>query len=280
MAPHEGSIVDGRAEFAAAERHARETVFPVAAGRRCIDSRYEPGQGSGMIARPGADFGYVMALLAVNHAMRLGLTPARVVDAVWDAVANEGDRFRIHTDWLAPWPTGGAQRSQLSGSGPPAIGCRHIAAAADPARAAAYFLPSHPAPAADVVTALARVAERALVDGGLDVVTLREHRDERGVLVVVGTRRTVQPSTPRAAYYVYDQARDEAFMARTLVPRLGIPGLGPEELAATASRQLGASLRLVAPGRPVFLVDVDGVVPEVVYAGQVEGLFPANLTER
>src|SRR5918999_5790834 len=96
---------DDHAELAAAARHARQNVVPVAAGRRCIDGRYEPGQGSGMIARPGADFGYVMALLAVNHAKGLGLTPTQVVDAVYDAVVREGDRFRLHTDQSVPWPS-------------------------------------------------------------------------------------------------------------------------------------------------------------------------------
>ena len=106
--------------------------------------------------------------------------------------------------------------------------------------------------------------------------TLRGEHGERGVLVVVGTRRTVQPASRHAAYYVYDQTRDEAFIAGSLVPRLGLSGLNAEELVRASRAQVGASLRLIAPGRPVFLADLDGVTPEVVYAGNVEAVYPAN----
>ena len=263
---------DDRGELAAAVRHARETVFPVAAGRRCIDSRYEPGQGSGAIARPGADFGYVMALLAVNHARGLGWTAARLVDAVCDALTRAGDRFYLHTDRLSPWPSAGNPDR-------PAIGCRHIAAAVDPEQAPRFFPPSYRTPDADVRAALARVANRA-AGGAVEVVTLRGEGVGRGVLVVVGTGRTVHPAAGDAAYFVYDQARDEAFLARVLVPRLGIPGLPAAEVAAAARAQLGATLRAAAPGRPVFLVDADGAVPDVAWAGRVEAVFPDPRTVR
>jgi hypothetical protein len=153
---------DDDVELAAAMRHARETVVPIAAGRRCIDGRYEPGQGSGMIARPGADFGYVMALLAVNHAMGWGLTPVRLVDAVCDAVARDGDRFWMHTDQDAPWPSGtGPAGPTAGGAGPTAIGCRHVSASLDPVLAPGFFPPSYAEPDADVRAALARVWDRA-----------------------------------------------------------------------------------------------------------------------
>jgi hypothetical protein len=161
---------------------------------------------------------------------------------------------------------------------PPAIGCLHIAAAVDSVSAAVYFPPSYPAPADDVRAALDRVAGRVAAGDPIQVVTLGRRRRENGVLVVVGTRRTIQPATPRTAYYVYDQARDEAFIAESLVPRLGIPGLTAEGVSAAARMQLGTSLRLVAPGQPVFLVDADGATPQVVHAGQVEAVFPANET--
>jgi hypothetical protein len=156
------------------------------------------------------------------------------------------------------------------------IGCRHVAAAADPANAARYFPPSYPSPDGDVRAALARVAERKAGGDAVEAIALRGQRVERGVLVVVGTRRTVQPSTARDAYFVYDQVRDEAFVEQTLAPGLGLPGLTAAEFIAAARVQLGASLRLVAAGRPVFLVDADGAVPEVVLAGRVEAVFPED----
>jgi hypothetical protein len=82
---------------------------------------------------------------------------------------------------------------------------------------------------------------RMVAGEALEVVTLRGHHAARGALIVVGTRRTVRPATPHAAYYVYDQARDEAFMADSLVPRLGLQGVTAEALSAAARAQLGAS---------------------------------------
>jgi len=51
-----------------------------------------------MIARPGADLGYVLALLAVSHDRDLGLSPVDAVDAVYRAVTADGGTFFIHTD--------------------------------------------------------------------------------------------------------------------------------------------------------------------------------------
>jgi hypothetical protein len=269
------------AELAAVTRHARETVFPATPGRRCIDDRYEPGQGSGMIARAGADFGYVMALLALNHAKSWGLTPAQVVDAVIDAITKGGEPFRLHTDHRAPWPPfADAGRPPNVGTGQPTIGCWHIAAALDPAHAGPYFPPSYEAPAADVRAALARIADRAAAGAPVEVVTLRGDHGHGGLLVIAGTRRTVHPTSGRASYFVYDQTRDETFIAESLAPRLDIPKLSPEELVAAARVQLAATLRAAAPDRPAFLVDVDGAEPAITLAGPIEAVFPPNGPEQ
>jgi hypothetical protein len=99
------------------------------------------------------------------------------------------------------------------------------------------------------------------------VVTLQGHHSERGVLVVVGTRRSVQPSTRNASYFVYDQARDEEFIDRVLVPRLGIPELRTGDLVVASQAQLGATARAAAGGMRVYRVDTDEAVPMVAYAG-------------
>src|SRR5205814_1274014 len=57
-----------------------------------------PSQATGMIARPGGDAGYVMALLALNRKKHLGLTPEQCFNAVYKAIAKQHGRFCMHTD--------------------------------------------------------------------------------------------------------------------------------------------------------------------------------------
>ncbi|HRN96283.1 MAG TPA: hypothetical protein PLD54_02460, partial [Candidatus Levybacteria bacterium] len=49
-------------------------IIPTKNGRKCVDGRYENDEYSGMIARPGADFGYVMAMIGYNNEQKLGLS--------------------------------------------------------------------------------------------------------------------------------------------------------------------------------------------------------------
>ena len=50
-----------------AQQHIENNIVAAKEGRKCVDGRYGPDQGTGFIARPGADFGYVMVLLALNR---------------------------------------------------------------------------------------------------------------------------------------------------------------------------------------------------------------------
>jgi hypothetical protein len=258
--------------LAIALRHARNNLVPAWPGRRCIDGRYEPGQATGTIARPGADLGYVLALLAVGHERDLGLTPAAVVDAVYRAVTADGGTFFLHTDEFTglPGPAGSATTTL--------IGCRHVAAAAEPDRSSDYFPATYHEAADDVRAAVAAVLRRREEGGRVQIVTLRGVSSEQGVLVVTGTDRTVNPACAHSAYFVYDQTRDDAFVADVLIPRLAIDGLIADDLIAHSRRQLAASLCAVASGKPVFAIDADGAEPVVTVVGCVEksGLATAS----
>ena len=70
----------------AARAHVRRNAVAATLGRRCIDGRYLLSQGGGMLARPGADFGYLLALLAVNREKGLGLTADGCFEAVLAAL--------------------------------------------------------------------------------------------------------------------------------------------------------------------------------------------------
>jgi len=155
------------------------------------------------------------------------------------------------------------------------IGCRHVAAAANPAHAPAYFSPSYHAAADDVRAAVAAVVRRLKDGARVHNDTLRGESSAQGVLVVTGTTRTVNPSSAQSSYFVYDRTRDDAFVADTLVPRLAIDGLTADDLIAASRRQLAASLGAVASGKPVFAIDADGVEPVVTHAGRVAAPAPS-----
>src|SRR5258706_8219250 len=76
----------------------KASIVPANRGTKCVDGRYLPDQGSGMIARPGADCGYVMALEAVNRKKSLGLSPEQCFNAVFKAVKKLNATFYLHTD--------------------------------------------------------------------------------------------------------------------------------------------------------------------------------------
>ena len=79
---------------------------------------------------------------------------------------------------------------------------------------------------------------------------------ERGVLVITGTKTTVNPSDGQAMFFIHDKTRDEQFM-KTLVEKMKIPGLSVKGLIEAANNQLGATLNNLASGLPKFTINVD-----------------------
>lgn len=249
----------------AATTFARENVIPAFEGVKCIDGRYELAQESGKIARPGAHFGLVLALLAVNRALGYGLTPTDCFDQIYHIVTRDGDVFSMHTDQEADpdyLATGG---DEGPGQSRPIIGCRHIAAAADP-----QFSPFYGVEHGAVVQALTYARQRSAAGDRIDVVKLRGDHAEQGVLIITGIRRTVNPSNGRSMYFVYDKTRDDAYV-RKLVPQLGMKAVTVDIFTEAIERQTQATLRLVASGRPMFTVNANGFEPIVSYLGDVRG---------
>ncbi|MBI4096803.1 MAG: hypothetical protein HY428_00095 [Candidatus Levybacteria bacterium] len=241
-------------------QHSAENPMPAWPGRKCVDGRYQAGQGSGMISRPGADFGYIMVLLAINKEKKLGLTPQECVDKVRGVVTKNGGKFFMHSDQHAdpvlPQPNHNdhAHVKQLTG-------CGHITNAANPELALAYGVDPDDVKQAHIYAkSIAQVEE----------VPLYGEHEERDVIAITGTKRTVSSFDQHRnrMYFVYDKARDGAFMDE-LVPQLGIEGVTIEEFKAAAGRQMNETLRLLAPGRRIFTVNVDGSVPKVDLASRV-----------
>lgn len=212
-------------------------IVPVSIGRKCVDGRYLPqDENTGMLARPGGDFGYVMVLLTLNKEKRLGLSIEDCVNRVYLAVTyRRGEHFNMHTDSHAQ------ENQALSG-------CGHIAKATDP----------------DIQSAL----DYANQLSSIRTVTLQGDHQEKGVLVIKGTSQTVRSQGGEDMYFVYDQTRDEEYM-RQLVSQLGIANLTVDEFIDTSREQLEFTLKQLALSKPIFEVNADNPQPQVDYAGKV-----------
>lgn len=225
-----------------AKKYVKENTVAAREGRRCIDGRYLPDQARGTIARPGGDFGYVMVFLALVRKVGINLSPEQCFNLVYNAVAIRGNKFSMHTD------------NHVNLKNHAKIGCAHIAFGLDEKISPAY----NEVNPTDVQKALVNARQRMLYGISVDLAALAGEHQEQGVLVVTGTQRTVNPLNRAgdSMYFVYDRERDMEFM-RGLVERLRLPQIKFEDFKRVSDRQLAATLELLAPGKPVYEVNVD-----------------------
>jgi hypothetical protein len=234
-------------------QHLRAHLVPASPGRRCVDGRYQAGQASGRLARPGADLGYLLATLAACRARGSTAPATEIADAVFSAVTADGGGFALHTDEATGVVTGVGQR--------PKLGCLHVTAALDPANAGAYYPGGGAAASNDAATAVGRILERRERGDRVEIVTLYGKPRETAVLIVSGTGRSVEPG--QAGYLVFDETRDRAYMADVLAPRLTGLGISFDDLEVASRRQLAATLQIAAPHATVWRVDLDGPEPVI-----------------
>lgn len=243
-------------ELQKTREYIRENVTPAKKGRKCVDGRYLPDQATGMIARPGGDCGYVMALLAVSKKKKLGLGAEQCFDAVYGAIVASGERFGMHTDNHSD-----PDKHTRNGL----IGCGHLA------KAAAEFLCEEYGVDAGQIKRLIEHA-RAMVDivPHLDMVNLIGKHREEGVLVVKSPLYTAHSSDPDLGqmYFIYDEQRDVTFM-KDLVGRMKIKGVTFEDMKKEADLQLQVTLGHLAKGLPIYAVSFAGKKPLVSLAGIV-----------
>lgn len=225
------------------KKHIDENTVPVQSGRKCIDGRYLSTEFSGAIARPGGDFGYVMALLDVNFEKGLGLTSEEIADKVYNTISQISRPYHIHTDEHALHDP-----SLL-------IGCGHIVKSTLDSEYANYFSSAYNSAPEDVKKVLS-VTEKHLSEDKIDILVLKGEHKEKGVLIVTGTKKTVNQCNGKEMYFVYDKTRDDAFIDQ-LVNELGIEGLTAEDLKRSSDKQLNATLELLAKDLPKFIVNVD-----------------------
>lgn len=237
--------------------YVEKNVVQAHEGRKCVDGRYLPDQAAGMIARPGGDSGYVMALMAVCKKKNLGLTPEQCFNAVYKVIAKGDGHFCMHTDHHAD-PDAHTHKGL--------IGCGHLVKAATETLCKDYDVDGH-----DVERFVEYARNLADIESSIDIVNLDGEHEEKGVLVISSDEYTVNADNPQMhrMYFIYDEKRDSAFM-QSLVTSLDIDGVSFEEMKQESDIQLQATLNNLAKGLPIYKVAFDGELAQVALAGVVD----------
>lgn len=223
---------------------------PAKKGAICVDGRYSPKY-SGMMARPGGNFRGIMTLLALRKKHKL--TVGQVVDQAVEAVEKMGITFNMHTDRHA-------NPDDLT-----SIGCGHIAKAANPETATMYGVKGD-----DIKQALIYLRIKLEGKKYYNMVNLKGEHEEKGVLVITGSKKTVNHFDPKTKemYFVFDKIRDEEY-TKKLWKNLKIKNIKYEEFKKISDTQLNATLKNLAKGLPVYEVNADKKELIIKFLGDV-----------
>lgn len=241
--------------------YVRASTIPAQVGRKCVDGRYLPDQAPGMIARPGGDCGYVMALMAVSKKKKLGLTPEQCFNAVYNAVAVKSG-FCMHTDHHTD-----PDRYTHIGL----IGCGHLAKAANKKLCKQYHVDSD-----DVKRVVDYARNICEISRTIHMVNLDGNHQEKGVLIVSSDTYSVLADNPKLQqmYFIYDEERDREFI-RDLVKEMQIVGVTYADMKEESDLQLQATLQNLAQGLPIFRITFIREEPQIKYIGVVEKTLPS-----
>jgi hypothetical protein len=237
--------------------YVKASVVIAKKGTKCVDGRYLPNQGHGMLARPGADCGYVMALEAVNRKKNLGLTPEQCFNAVFKAVEKLNGTFYLHTDeHTDPNPH---EHHGL-------IGCGHLAKAGRKIFSWEYDVRSN-----DVREIVNYARNLCQVTDHIEMINLAGRHEEKGVLLVHSKKYTILADNPKRKkmFFIYDVDRDQEFM-RKLVETMNIAEVTLSDMTHEANVQLDATLQNLAVGLPLYEVNFVKDVPKVTYLKHIE----------
>lgn len=235
--------------------YAKASTILTREGRKCVDGRYLPDQATGMLARPGGDGGYVMALIAVSKKKKLGLTPEQCFNAVYNVVS-KSKGFCMHTDR-------NTDPDEHTHNG--LIGCGHLAKAAQRKLSKSYDVNSE-----DILRIVDYARNICEISQTVHMVNLAGEHKERGVLIVHSDKYTVLADNPKLnqMYFIYDDERDMKFLAM-LVKEMKIPGLTFADMKRESDLQLQATLHNLALGLPIFEISFSGKTPVVTSLGFV-----------
>ncbi len=229
-------------------------------GRKCVDGRYPPDTASGMLARPGGDCGYVMALLAINKKKGLGMTPEQCLNAVYKVIRQKfHGAFCMHTDHHVDHNEEDLNDKMHQ----TLIGCGHLAKATKQLWREPYDVDND-----DVKKIIAYAKNLAEVSDHVELVNLDGDHKEQGVLLIEGDKYTVNATDETKQFFIYDKSRDDAFMKK-LVDEMAIDGVTFEDMLAESDVQLQATLHNLAKGLPLYKVSYKGKTPTVSYLSHI-----------
>lgn len=220
-------------------------------GRKCVDGRYLPDdENAGMISRPGADFGYVMTLMAYSNEQKLNLNALDCAKKVYEVVMSLDSTFYMHTD------------SHENKSVPYSIGCGHAAKACTDEFANRYELHAE-----DVKKALEYFKNAREMN--VKIVPLTGEHKEKGVLIVNSDEYSLNSQHENDMYFIYDKKRDDEFL-KNLVEKLNMENVLYEDFQRISTTQLTVTLQLLAKDLPIFEVNfTDLSEPTVEFKGSV-----------
>lgn len=229
-------------------------------GRKCVDGRYPPETAAGMLARPGGDCGYVMALLAINKKKKLGMTPEQCFNAVYKVICQKmHGAFCMHTDHHVD-PEQEGLNDKLHQT---LIGCGHLAKATKQLIRAPYDVDND-----DVKKIIAYAKNLSEVSDHVEMVNLDGDHKEQGVLLVEGSKYTVNACDDNKQFFIYDKTRDDEFMEK-IVEAMALPEVTIEDMKAESDVQLQATLHNLAKGLPLYKVTYNGKEPQVSYVSHI-----------
>lgn len=247
-------------ELTRVSKYVGDNTVSAMPGRKCVDGRYGTID-SGMIATPGGDLGDVMVLMALSHQLQLGLSMEQCFNAVYDAAVAEQRKFNFHTDQHSE------HDNQDTDSADKKIGCGHAAKPTNQALAALYGLD-----AIEMQSLVNYALIRAQHDQNINQASLPGDHEEAGVLINNGISGSVNPNNGSdhdlQMYFVYDAKRYLQYVEK-LIPRLNTTKVTVENWMVMHNRQLDATLRNLAAGKPKFVFNADNIMPEVTFAGRV-----------
>lgn len=264
-------------------------------GRQCVDGRYAPKTiDSGMIARPGADAGYLLILLALKNQAKIEPGIEEITEKLLVALENIEEDFYIHTDHHA-----NPSAENYS------IGCGHLTKAANPNLSSAYKVSSndtqklivllkqliHELPHSRTVryptesSSMNHSSPQQVFDpedsdrradgvfwfknkNSIKVTTLEGEHKEEGVLINTGTKFSIKPHDTNRMFFVYDKTRDDEFIHR-LFELLNLPEINFEDFKQLSDTQLQATLTNLAKGLPMYEFNADLENSKVKYLDDV-----------
>lgn len=249
------------ADVVATSAYVQKNTVIAKDGRKCVDGRYPPETASGMLARPGGDCGYVMALLALNKKKKLGMTPEQCLNAVYNVICKKlHGAFCMHTDHHVD-PEHEDLNDKMHQT---LIGCGHLAKATKQLLREPYDVDND-----DVKKIIAYAKNLAEVSEHVELVNLNGDHKEEGVLLVESDTYTVNACDENTQYFIYDKTRDDAFMKK-LVEAMDLPGVTFEDMQKESDIQLQATLHNLAKGLPLYNVSYKGKTPVVSYISTIE----------